>query len=299
MNSLLPKALRWTLILALSALPAARAEPAAAPLETAAIVVEVSGRVTADTAGTPRRLLERLSRLRAGETVRIEDGASLKLVFANGLRYRLGPGSSVTLGSQGLASSEGEVQALAPVPTLPRVPAIRDDRGSQSAATRVRGETLAGLYPKGTTVLADRVRLLFEAVPNTPAYTVEIADPAGERVFRAEVKNGPVEVPAGTLVAGVRYSFRIETSGRPGPEAVGRGSFVTLSDEVAREHLALEEALKKEGDAGAWALLASVNRDLGLLLEAKEASQAALALAPGDAGLLATLAGIERQLRSS
>lgn len=292
-----PHPLRWTLVLALAALPAVLAETAAAPpLETSAIVFEISGRATA---GTPRRILERLSRLRAGDTVRTEDGASLKLAFGNGLRYRLGPGSSALLGSQGLSRSEGEVEALPRVPTLPRIPAVRDDRGSHSAATRVRGEVLAGIYPRGTAALADRARLLFDAVPNAPGYVVEIADAAGERVFRTEVRNGPVEVPAGTLVAGARYSFKVETARRPGPEAVGRGSFVTLSEEVAHEHRTLEEALQKEGDAGAWALLASVNRDLGLLLEAQEAARAALALAPGDAGLLATLAELDRQLRSS
>lgn len=293
MSPLRLRLLPWTLSLALTALPAAGSEPPA-PSETTAIVFEVSGRATA---GTPRRPLERLARLRTGDIVRTEAGGSLKLAFGNGLRYRLGPGSSAVVGSQGLTSSQGEVQPLPRVPVLPRVPALRDDRGSRAAATRVRTETLTGLYPRGGATLADRTRLLFDTVSNAPAYVVEISDASGERVFRAEVPRGPVAVPAGTLAAGARYSFRIETHDRPGPAAVGRGSFVTLSEKVASEHRALEEALQQEGDAGAWALLASVNRDLGLLLEAKEASLAALTLAPGDTALLATLADLDRRLR--
>ena len=56
----------------------------------------------------------------------------------------------------------------------------------------------------------------------------------------------------------------------------------------------LEESLEAGGDASSLALLAEIDRSLGLLVEAREKFRAAVARAPGDVALRQALDRLER-----
>ena len=90
----------------------------------------------------------------------------------------------------------------------------------------------------------------------------------------------------------------MRTLDRIGQAARAVAEFVTLEEKPARARATLKASLDAAGDAPSLALLAEIDRGLGLLAEARDGFRAALARAPGDSGLREALEALERQLAS-
>lgn len=252
--------------------------------------------VPADQRTTPLRLFEWLS---AGSVIEVARGSKLTLVFSSGARYELGETAKATAGTRSFASISGPVRELQAVPPLPRFPPIAESArvGPRSGAVRIRGVTIAHLYPdSGTATLADSTVLRFTPVPDASLYRVEVEAENGTRVFQVEAQSPTVSISPGVLKPGARYYWQVRTLDRIGQVAQGAGEFVTLSAQTAQARAALKEALEVAGDAPSLALLAEIDRSLGLLVEAREEFRAALAKAPGDVALRRALDRLEQQL---
>ena len=237
----------------------------ARPPEPVAIVYSLTG-----TAKLADRPLHRFDRLPAGTTVEVGPASRLALAFASGVRYELGEGARVRLGKTDLASRAGLVNALPRVPPFPILAAIsKEDRpGARAGAVRIRGEEIDGLSPRdGAAAVSDETVLRFKPVESGGRYRVEVQDGEGRTVFQADVEALPVRVPGNVLRPGARYGWTVRTLGRPGPVAHAEADFVTLSADDAQVREALRAALEAEGTGDSLALLAEIDRSLGMLPE--------------------------------
>jgi hypothetical protein len=271
-----------------------------APPKPVALVYALQGEATLTSPAGARQALHLFDRLPARAVVRVGPGSRLALAFANGRRYELGARSRATVGPQDLTVRSGPVRSLPAVPPLPRLPPIdeADQPGLRAAAVRIRAERIRGLLPRdGIASLAESTRLTFAACEGAGRYQVEVQDPQGRTVFRAETGETEVRVPAGTLQPGARYHWTVRTLDRIGPVARGEADLVTLPAKAARTRETLRAALTTEGGGEPLALLAEIDRSLGLLLEARQELRAALGAAPGDPGLQEALADLERRLK--
>ncbi len=275
------------------------AEERQAPAAPAALVYQLRGEAALTVPSEERRPLRLFDRLPAGATVEAGPGSRLALAFANGRRYELGERSRATLGPENLSLRSGPVRSLPPVPPLPRLlPIAEEERpGLHAGAVRIRAERIAGLYPhRGVTSLAGATKLRFEPVEGAGKYQIEIQDRQGNAVFAAETTSSAVNVAAGILQPGVRYDWTVRTIERVGPVIKGEAGFVTLPRQTAEAREALRKAVEASGDGASLALLAEVDRSLGMLLEARDELRGALRNSPGDAMLAAELAELERRL---
>jgi len=175
--------------------------------------------------------------------------------------------------------------------------AEEEQPGLGAGAIRIRAERIAGLYPRGgAATLAGATTLRFEPVAGGGKYQVEVQDRQGSVVFSTET-TVPVVNPGRVLEPGVRYDWTVRTLERVGPVATGQADFVTLTAEEARKREALRKAVEAAGDGATLALLAEVDRRLGLLIEARDELQVAVRESPGDSALAEALATLERHLR--
>jgi len=267
-----------------------------------ALVYSLAGEATLTTASEGRRALRLFDRLPAGTTVETETGSRLALAFANGHRYELGEHSRVTLGRTGLSSRSGPVRSLLAVTPLPYLlPIAKEEQpGLCAGAVIIRAESIAGLYPCcGAATLAAATVLSFEPVEGGGRYRVEVQDRQGNVVFTEEtttaaVTAAEVKLPAGRLKPGLRYHWTVRTIERVGPVARGDADFVVLSADLAKAREKLRVSVEAAGDSALLALLAEVDRDLGLLAEARDELRAAVHSAPEDAALAEALARLER-----
>ncbi|HEX7185695.1 MAG TPA: hypothetical protein VF756_27970 [Thermoanaerobaculia bacterium] len=278
---------------------ASAATGARAPAKPVALVYSLAGRAALTIPFEERRPLRLFDRLPAGTTVEVRPGSRLALAFANGRRYELGGHSRAKLGRSDLTSRSGPVHplpAVSPLPTL--LPIAPEERaGLRAGAVRIRAERIAGLYPRrGTATLAGATTLRFEPVEGAGKYQVEVHDRQGNVVFGTETADSPVNVPAGILQPGVRYDWTVRTVERVGPVARGEADFVTLPARRAEAREALRRAVERMGDGASLALLAEVDRSLGLLIEARDEFRVAVRSSPGDTALAAGLAELERHL---
>ncbi|MBW8879134.1 MAG: hypothetical protein JF614_29690 [Acidobacteria bacterium] len=254
----------------LLALVAVQPATAAAPV---ALVYSLAGEATLRVHAEERRPLRLFDRFAAGATVEVGSGSHLALAFANGRRYELGGRSRVTLGPADLASRNGPVRPLASFPPVPGLSPIAaaDRPGERAGAVRIRGEEIAGLYPgHGAATLAGATVLRFEPIEGGARYRVEVQDRQGKLIFEAETTASAVTLPTGLLRPGTSYDWSVRTVERAGPVAQGKADFVTLSSRTAKAREALRNALMKEGDSTSLALLAEVDRSLGLLAESRD-----------------------------
>jgi hypothetical protein len=268
-----------------------------APQPVAALVYSLAGEASLQAPGTTGRPVRLFDRLAAGTSVEVGPDSRLELAFQNGRRYELGERSRVTVGAKDLVSRSGNVGSLPSVPPLPRLsPIAAEDRpGPKAGAVRIRAERIQGLYPcRGATTLPAGTVLRFQPVPGAGRYRIEAQDTQGRVVFRAETVKTETEVPDGILHPGTRYHWTVRTVDRPGSVARGEADFVTLSGHTAREREELRSALTAEGRGESLALLAAIDRSLGLLLEARWALEEALARSPGDSSLAEELAALEK-----
>ncbi len=257
-----------------------------------AIVYSLAGEASLAAPHAARRPLRLFDRLGAGTTVQVGPGARLALAFVTGRRYELGERSRVTLGAKDLATRSGPVRALPRVPPLPRISPIaaKDRPGAKAGAVRIRAESLTDLYPdRGATALAEKTVLRFQPVAATRGYRIEVQDDRGRSVFATETADSTVRLPAGILQPGRRYRWWVSTVERAGPVARGEAELVTLPQRTAEAREALRQAVEAAADGSLLALLAEVDRSLGLLAEAREEFRAALQESPGDTTLAETL----------
>ena len=84
---------------------------------------------------------------------------------------------------------------------------------------------------------------------------------------------------------------------RPGAVAYGEADFVTLSQETARLRERLRAGIEKTEEREALSLLAAVDLDLGLLLEARNELRMALQKCADNSALDHTLETLERLLQ--
>jgi hypothetical protein len=235
----------------------------------------------------------------AGSVIEVGPGATLTLVFASGARYQMAATAKATVGPGSLMSSVGPIRALEPVPPLPRFAPIAPDAkpGSRSAAVRIRGATITHLYPhNGAAALADSTVLRFAPLPDASRYVVVLLTDEGLPVLREETRSPAVTVSPGILQPGARYRWEVRTLDRIQQAAQGVAEFITLGAEIAQARTALKHSLEADGDLSSLALMAEIDRNLGLLVEARDGFRAALAKAPADDALRQALNRVEQQL---
>jgi hypothetical protein len=187
------------------------------------------------------------------------------------------------------------VRSLPAVPPLPRLSAIAEEEnpGVSSGAVHIRGERITGLYPRhGSATLAGEATLRFEPVEGGGKYRVEVQDRRGTIVFSTETTDPEVNTGT-TLKPGTRYEWTVRTIDRLGPVAAGQADFVTLSAEEAEAREALRTAVASTGEGESLALLAEVDRSLGLWMEAREEFRLAVRGAPRDSALAKALGEAE------
>jgi hypothetical protein len=264
-----------------------------------AVVISVSGnaQLLAPTGG--KKAVQLFDWLQAGSVIEVGPASSISLAYANGSRYALAEGTKATIASGGPEASAGTVSSLESVPALPRMAALANATGTRPAASRIRGghDQVRNLYPfADCTALPEDTVLRFTAVEDATRYRIELEDDTGRIVLDAETQSSALAVPAGILRPGARYHWRVTTVERMGPAVRADSEFSTLPEEDIRRRRALRVALLKKGDLESLALVAEIDRRLGLLLEAREEFQEALTKAPGNQILIQTIADIEKQL---
>lgn len=280
---------------AIAAPAAARAEAA----EPVAVVAALSGSATV-VSGNRRAPVRLFDWLLAGVTIEAGARSNVVVAFRSGARYELGENAKAKVAPGALTAVSGSVRSLESVPPFPRLAPIATDSDaeSRSGAIRIRGgQRIRDLYPRqGWALLPDRSALSFGPVTGARSYKVEVEDESGKTVFEAETQAPPVIVSAGILMPGARYYWRVRTVEFLAPPSRGEAEFVTLSAEDTARRAALKEALEKAADGASLALLSEIDRRLGLVSEAREGLDAALARSPEDPALREALERLTREL---
>ncbi len=247
----------------------------------AAVIAALGGTATMTDASGRTQAVHAFDWVNPETTLETGAGAHLTLAFANGRRYEMRENARLTVIAAGATNLSGPVHPLAPVPPMPKLPAVAPGSGAsiQSGAVRVRSipPVRECRYPRdGYTTQADRAVLRFKAPAGS--YRVEILDDSGSVIFKTETSAAEVAVPAGTLRAGVHYSWRVLGPG--GSETIrDRAEFTTLSDDDAARRAAFIAGFP-ERDADTLELLAQVDLRLGLLLDARDELREAAAHSP-------------------
>ncbi len=138
--------------------------------------------------------------------------------------------------------------------------------------------------------------LRFNPVRGASKYAVEIENDAGRRIFAAESTTPEVVVPAGVLEAEASYYWTVQTLDKVGGAARGTSEFKTLSSDDARVREALRRSPETEGADSHLALLAEIDRRLGLDQEALDGFRAALAKRPDDVVIQQAVRRLEKLL---
>jgi hypothetical protein len=272
-------------------------------VEMAAIISALSGEASVIMPGDPpKKPLHLFDWLPAGSMLEVGANSRLIIAFSNGSRYQMEAGAKGTLAGGALKALTGTVRALPAFPPMPRLAAIgrAAQAGAKSGAVRIRGDRalqIRNLYPRAdTAALPDETTLLFSPVRESARYKVELEDELGRSVFSAEIESASLTVPSGILKPGARYYWRVRTVEIVGPAARGESEFATLAPEEINKRAALKAGLREKGDAESLALLAEIDRRLGLLLEARNEFREALSKSPSDQTLRRMLEEIEKQL---
>jgi hypothetical protein len=210
--------------------------------------------------------------------------------------------SGATLSIAGPKADSGTIRPLDPVPPIPRLAftAAGSKPGMRSGAVRIRGAQpgrISFLYPRAeTAALPDSTVLRFSPVSGAARYGVVLANQAGSTIFETETQSAQVTVPAGVLRPGARYFWKVRTVETTGPGASGESEFMTLSTDEINLRASFKARMETAGDAESLAFLAEIDRRLGLLLEARDEFQAALAKSPSDPALRRILEETEKEL---
>jgi hypothetical protein len=218
-----------------------------------------------------------------GATLAVGPGSRAEIVLAGGQRFELGPKARATIAATQLASASGPITKLPPLPALPRIAALDESRPKgPPGGVRLRAAAISGLRPFHTVTLADRTTIRFNPVDGASRYAVEIENHAGQRIFVAESTTAGVVVPAGVLEPGATYYWTVQTLDRIGAAARGASEFRTLSAADAQARQTLRRSLETGAAPEDVALLAEIDRRLGLYQDALDGFRAALAARPDD-----------------
>jgi hypothetical protein len=293
--------IRGLLIKVVAVLLLLRAVPASGQdaKSAVAIVCAVTGTASVTAPTKQRKTIRLFEWVSAGSVINVAGGSKLTLVFASGARYELGEIAQVTVGATSVTSSSGPVRELDRVaPFHALAPIAESSRaGSEYAAVRIRGTAITHLYPDGgATTLADSTVLRFRPLQDASRYSVELRTANGASVFQVETQSPIVTVSRGVLKPGAMYSWEVRTLDRIPQAARGEAAFATLSAEAAEARSTLRQSLEGADDGPSLALLAEIDRSLGLLIEAREAFRAAITKAPDDDALRQALDSVVRQL---
>lgn len=265
--------------------------------EAAALVVTASGPMSVGE-GPTRRTVRALDWLESGSV--LDAGSQTAVVaLAGGRRFELLAGARVRIAPDRLEVVTGQTRELESVSPIPRVArlASNEKAGTRSGAMRIRGRRISRLYPSGDVVtLAEATMLRFALAPGIVEYHVEIEDDEGATVFHVSTRGGEVLVARDVLQAGRRYRWSVRGGSGAGL-ARGEAEFSTLDAQAASARQKLAASIGKSQEVGALALLAEVDRQLGLLLEARDGFARALERAPEASELRTALAEIDAHLR--
>jgi len=272
------------------------------PTPPVAIVLSLTGGASvAPPLEAKRTSLMPFDWLPPGAQIEVEPGSRLTLVLSNGNRYELVGRSKAVLTSSELRGPPGLLKRLDPVPPMARITALapRERPGTRSGALRLRAEAalrIAELHPRaGCTTLADRTVLSYSPIPGA-VFKVEVEEESGRTILEAETRSSSVQVSPGILRPGERYYWKVWTLGGTRPAARAEGDFRTLAAEDTERRAALKAALEEAGDVDSLALVAEIDRRLGLLLEARDAFRALAARFPAHAPTRRALDELEARL---
>lgn len=268
-------------------------EPSPAPL--VALISELSGTATIRSpSGGPPVAAKRFDALSSGMSMEMGPTSRAVVILSNGDRFEFGANARATFTATGLASSSGPIETLPRLPALPKLASL-DESGPKGppGSVRVRGERIPGLRPFGTVMLGARsLTLSFTPVSGASRYLVEVENADAQRIARGETTRPEFVVPAGVLAPGGKYYWTVQTLDKVGGAARGAGQFKILSSEDARARAALHASLTSPSSESV-ALLAEIDRRLGLYAEALAGFRAALAGAPRDPAILQAIHSIE------
>jgi len=212
--------------------------------------------------------------LSVGAELDVPAGSHVTLVYVSGHRYEMKGKASARIAAAGLSKRVGGITSLEPV--LPRLPRLVEKAGAPAGVIRLRGP-FGAIFPAAeASALADSTQLRFDPVSSAGRYTVVIEDVGTAPVFKKEVAGPPVDVPTGTLKPGQAYYWTVFTTDAMGYKHRAIANFRTLDAETANARAALHKALREAGDSASLALLAEVDRSLGLLAEAQAELKLAL-----------------------
>jgi hypothetical protein len=252
----------------------------------AALISELAGTasVRAHNPDAPSAV-ERFTAIGDGAILEVGPDSRAVVVLAGGKRFVLGARARATVHADRLVSTAGPVDELPSLPALPPLVALDAHAPKALGGVRLRSSLIAGLSPSNGSALASRTILRFTPTPGAATYRVEIEDDKGRVVFGLQTTSPEVHLPPDILDAGAGYYWTVRTIDRPGAQARGAAEFVTLRIEEAKAREDLKRRLHDEGEASSLALLAAIDRQLGLHEEALEGFRAALARAPDDDAL--------------
>ena len=269
----------------------------AAPVSPVGIVSHMSGTASVTAGLGPAVALKLYDWIPPDATIEVATKSSVTLVLVSGKRFELSEHVRASIRADRVSPVAGAVRLLDPLPALPAIAPIAKSaqtRG-EAAAIRIRGERIGHLYPADpAAALADRTVLRFEPVAGAAKYRLEVEDERGAGVAEFETSEPAVAVSAGVLAPGRTYYWRVSSLDSAGSPARGAAQFATLSEENAVARRALRAALENTGDPRSLALLAEIDRALGLMWEARETLQEAARKAPDDPDIRSALERIER-----
>jgi hypothetical protein len=270
--------------------------------ESAALVYALTGPATVriSPAATPRplNLFEWLPE--SAEIATTTPGSRVAVAFWSGNRYELKAKGQARVAHLSLEATSGNVTRLPQVPNMPNFEPLADEKpGDRPGATRLRAEPIRHLYPARPAIaLADSVTLRFEPAA-AARYQVRIENDDGSTAYETQTASAQVVVPPAALRPGNRYFWTVRTVTAAGWSLYGSAEFRTLDADRVRDRDGFRKALGDPPDASSLALMAVVDRRLGLLAEAQAELRAAVQLSPGDAELARALADVTRQIAST
>lgn len=268
-----------------------------ASVSPVAIVSHMTGTASVTAGPGPAVALKPYDWIPPDATIEVATKSSVTIVLVSGKRFELPESTRASIRADRVSPVAGTVRLLDPLPALPAIAPIAKSAQTRgdAAAIRIRGERISHLYPAGqAAALADRTVLRFEPVAGAAKYKVEVEDERGARVAEFETSEPAVAVSAGVLAPGRSYYWRVSSLDSAGSPARGAAQFVTLSEQNAVARRALRSELENTGDPSSLALLAEIDRALGLMWEARETLQEAARKAPDDSDIRRALERIER-----
>jgi CHASE2 domain-containing sensor protein len=267
------------------------ARPPAPAASAVAMIARATGDITVESRSGAREAA-RFERLADGDVIRTGRGAEVMVVFRTGARVRLGETSRARVDGERAVRLDGTLEILPPVPPVPLVAPVAG-AGTTITAVRIRAGGLTLVSPiDDATTLAGSTVLEF-APAATDAYEVEIEGPDAAVVHRARTRETRVIVPEGRLRPGTAYRWRVTARMASGFDLSGEGRFHTLAAGAVDARAKLRQGLPA-GDADALALLAEVDRTLGLVEEALAGFLAARTAGAVDPIVAARIAELER-----